>query len=727
MCARFLLCILFQVLVIVPAVAQKTDYEPITLEGIFKNRAFVQKTVKGFRSLKNGTEYSVLEGSAVITYSFVTGEQTGKVFSIDQLSSGALVSVNDYTFSEDESMLLIEADVESIYRHSYRANYFIWDIHKKKLKPLSSLGKQQLATFSPDGFKVAFVRDNNLHVKHLDTEKEEQITFDGKVNEIINGAPDWVYEEEFGFNKAFEWSPDSRWIAYYRFDESRVNMFNMTLYGDLYPRWYQYKYPKAGEENSVVTIHVHDLHTGDTRIMDTGKETDQYIPRIRWSAEPGRLAIARLNRLQNKFELLIAEASTGISSNVYTDTNKYYIQQLTDDFVVFTPDRKHFIVRSEQDGFSHFYLYTIKGKLVNQITKGNWDVDEFLGFDERTSTIYYTSSELSPIERDLYSIHLTGRDKKRLSTTRGVSTALFSHGYKFYLLYHSSAVHPQRVSLHSRKGETIRVLEENNNLQDLIQTHGFTKKEFFSFENTDGIELMGYMIKPPDFDSLATYPLLMYVYGGPESQMVRNEWETRYQPWFQMLAQNGYIVACVDNRGTNGRGEAFRKATYMQLGKLETLDQIEAAEYMGTLPYVDDSRIGIFGWSYGGYMSALCMLLGSDIFKLGISVAPVTSWRFYDTIYTERFLRKPADNPRGYDDYSPIKHANKLNGKFMLVHGMADDNVHFQNSVELVEELVSGNKAFELMYYPNADHGMRGGNNTLHLYSKMTDFILNNL
>ena len=500
----------------------------------------------------------------------------------------------------------------------------------------------------------------------------------------------------------------------------------MTIFGPLYPEVYEFKYPKAGEENAQVSILVYDLDAGKIRSMDIGKETDQYIPRIKWTADPNTLSIIRLNRLQNRIELLHADALSGESKVVYREENLKYISEVTDQTINYLADNEHLILNSERDGYFHLYLCNFNTGAIQPITTGDFDVHTFLGYDEKNRTLYYTSYEESTIEIHLYSILIDGTGKKKLSIQPGTNSATFSNRYDYFLLEHSSANTPPRFSLHDREGKLIRYLVDNEILNKEIIDYGFAATEFLTVPTASGQELNAWMIKPADFDPSRKYPLFIYVYGGPESQNVTDSWGHR-TPWFQMLAQQGYIVACVDNRGTNGRGEAFRKATYLNLGKLETLDQLEAARWFGSQSYIDEARMGIFGWSYGGYMTSLCMTRGEGTFRMGIAVAPVTSWRYYDTIYTERFLRTPRKNPDGYDGNSPLYFASGLEGKFLLVHGSSDDNVHFQNTMDFAEALIAANKQFEMQIYPNQDHGISRGNSTYHLYCRITDFILKNL
>ncbi len=704
-----------------------TAQKQITLEDIFKDHIFYPEMLTGLRSMADGKHYSLLKNYFNIDkYSYESGEFIETVFSVKDIENPDFNFIDDYDFSQDETKILLITGKENIFRHSFHASYYIYDLITKRLMPLSEKGIQQLATFSPDGRMVAFVRDNNLYIKDLYSKAEKQITTDGKKNVIINGLADWVYEEEFSFTKAFSWSPDSKKIAFYRFDESRVKEYNITQYGNLYPEWHNYKYPKAGQENSIVTIHVYDLVSGETIQINTGEINDLYFPGVKWSKNPELLSIIRLNRLQNKMEVIHADVSSGDSEVVYEEENKYFISEITDNTIIYLDNNKEFLLISEQDGWKHIYLYDFDTRSIKPVTKGEFDIRDILSFDEKNTSLYFSSHEKSPLQQDIYRINTDGTRKKRLSSGKGWNEAHFSNHSKYFLLTHSSANKPNIYSLYTSGGKLLKVLESNTTLNNTIKNYGFQTKEFFHFNTTYGVKLNAYMIKPAGFDKNQKYPVFMFVYGGPGSQSV-NEMYSFRDTWFQMLAQKGYLVVCVDNRGTDNRGEEFRKSTYMQLGKYETEDQMEAALYLKSLPYVDSARIGIYGWSYGGYMSLLCLFKGADLFKMAISVAPITNWRFYDTIYTERFMRTPQENPTGYDENSPIHHVEKMKGNLLLIHGMADDNVHLQNSAELIEKLVQENKQFELMFYPNKNHGIYGGNTTFHLYKKMTEFILENL
>jgi dipeptidyl-peptidase 4 len=697
----------------------------ITLEKIYRENTFSPKSVRGINSMNDGKHYTVNNrGTSIERHKYADGEKTSTLFSAkehDQINS-----FDSYEFSADEKFILLTTKTEPIYRRSFLAEYYIYNTENKKLAPLSDNGKQQLASLSPDNRHVAFVRENNIYLVDLEQQTEKQITFDGKKNEIINGAPDWVYEEEFGFADGFKWSPDGKRIAFYRFDESAVKEFFMTTYGDLYPEAYKFKYPKAGERNSDVSIHVFDLERGETRVMDVATEEEFYIPRIKWTRDPEMLSVIWLNRLQNHVKVLHCNVADGNATVVYEETNEKYISEATDDMVTYLPGNESFLLISERDGWFHLYHHNFVTGKTSPVTSGAYDIASLIGVDGEKGIVYYTSYEESPMEIHLYSIKLDGSKKKKLSGDPGSYSANFSKTFDYYIMSHSDANTPPVYELYNKRGKRIRVLEDNSALKKTTEEYGFATTEFIEVPTESGQLLNGFMIKPTDFDPDKQYPLFVYVYGGPESQNVVESWNRR-APWFQMLVQEGYIVACVDNRGTNGRGEEFRKSTYKELGKLETIDQVEAATYLGDLPYIDKDRIGIFGWSYGGFMTSLCLTRGNGLFKMGIAVAPVTSWRYYDTIYTERFMRTPQENPDGYDNNSPINFAKQLKGKFLLVHGMGDDNVHFQNSVDFTTALVEADKQFEMLFYPNKNHGIYGGNTTFHLYTKMTDFIKENL
>lgn len=716
-----LFCALFFSVLLVQAQTE------ITLKDIYQSGKFQASTVDGVVSMKNGDTYTNfnLGRNAINKFSYKTGQQVETLFRVKDFPNVKMAWIFDYQFNADETKMLISTNYEPIYRHSFKADYYIYSLVDKTLKPLSEEGSQQLACFSPDGNKVSFVRSNNIYVVDLASGTEKAITSNGEWNHIINGAPDWVYEEEFSFSQAYEWSPDSKCIAYMKFDESKVKMYSIDMYESLYPEKYEYKYPKAGEENSKVDVYIYKTEDGSTLKIDIANRNDDYIPRIKWTKTQGMLAIVHMNRLQNTWKLLFASANNGHSEVMIELTDSKYIE-IADD-LTFLNDGKRFMMTHEGDGFRHLYMYDIGGRQINQITKGEWEVTKLYGYDEKSKRIFYQSCETSPVNRCVYSINFDGSDKKLLTQSVGTSEAEFSANYTCFINTYSDANTPYVVSLLGADGKVIREIENNEILKIRVDdTYKFSKKEFFSFTTSEGVKLNGWMIKPPKFNAKKKYPVIIYVYGGPGIQTATNDWD--YQiAWWQMLAQKGYIVVSVDNRGTGARGKDFRQVTYGQLGKYEVLDQIEAAKYLGQQSYVDPARIGMFGWSYGGYMTALCMTIGADYFKAGISVAPVTNWRNYDSIYTERYNGMPQDNASGYDDNSPINHTAKMKGKYLLVHGMADDNVHFQNSAELVNKLIDSDKQFEVMYYPNRNHGIYGGNTRMHLYTKLNDFIFTNL
>lgn len=708
----------------------QVEKKKITLDDIYKLRKFSSKGISGLQSMKCGDHFCQVKKDSLNLYEYVTGKYSATIVTSEMLiPEGDTVpaDIGSYEFSEDETKILFTRDEEPLYRRSSKANYFIYELKTKKIVPLSGGGKQRLATFSPDGSKVAFVRDNNIFIKDFSAgvEKEYQITFNGKINEIINGATDWVYEEEFEFSKAFFWSPDGNSVAFYRFDESKVREYQLTYYGELYPEQYKYKYPKAGESNSILTISIYNLNTKITTPVDIGKETDIYIPRIKWTEDPNTLALYRMNRHQNKLELLLADAGSGMTRVIYSETNKYYIE--INDNWYFLKDKMNFILTSEKNGYRHIYVYNMKGEEMLQLTKGSWDVIGIHGVDEKNGILYYTSSETSPLDRDIYCIGLDGKNKTRLTTGAGINSPEFSKTFSYYVGRRSDMNTPPYIAVYKSDGQEIRMLQDNAKLKENMVAYNFSRAEFFKFTTSDSIELNGWMLKPPDFDPLKKYPVLFTIYGGPGSQTVTNSWGT-VSSWNQLWAQNGILVVSVDNRGTGNRGEEFKKCTYLQLGKYETLDQIEAAKYLGTLPYVDKTRIGMWGWSFGGYLTLSCLTKGADYFSFGIAVAPVTNWKYYDNIYTERYMRTPQENPDGYEQNSPINHTDKIRGKLLLIHGMADDNVHTQNSYDFMTAMVAADKQFESQFYPNSNHGIYSGKNTsYHLNKRMTDFILKNL
>jgi dipeptidyl-peptidase 4 len=700
----------------------------ISLDDIFKARKFSSKGGGSFVSMNDGDHYCQVIKDSLNTYVYATGALSGTIVTAARLipaGSQEPIEMGSFIFSDDETKILFATDEEPIYRRSSRAMYYIYDRATGKLDPLSGGGKQRLATFSPDGKNVAFVRDNNIFIRNLASGTETQVTTDGKVNEIINGATDWVYEEEFEFSQAYFWSPDSKRIAFYTFDERKVREYELTYYGDLYPEQYKYKYPKAGESNSIISVSIFELSSARTVSVFLGDDPDIYIPRVKWTADPSLLSFYRMNRHQNKLELMFADARTGETHPVYTEENKYYIE--VNDDLTFLENGKQFLLSNEKDGFRHLYLFNIDGTPVRQITRGPWEVGTLYGVDEGKGLIYYSSDEASPLEKNIYSISLEGTGKTCLTPAKGTNSATFSSKFKWFVNRWSDINTPPVITVNRPDGVVERTVQDNSKLKELIQEYNFGKVDFFSFTTGDGIQLNGWMLKPANFDPLKKYPVLFTIYGGPGSQTVSNVWGSA-SSWNQLLAQHGIIVVSVDNRGTGGRGEEFKKMTYLQLGKYETIDQVEAAKYLGGLPYVDKAHIGMWGWSFGGYLTLSCLTRGADYFSMGVAVAPVTNWKYYDNIYTERFMRTPGENNSGYEDNSPVNQAALLKGKLLMIHGMADDNVHPQNSYDMITALVAADKQFDVMVYPNSNHGIyTGKNTTIQLYTKMTNFIITNL
>ncbi|MCQ2313855.1 MAG: S9 family peptidase [Bacteroidales bacterium] len=732
--------LLITMLLLSTAVMSAQEKRNFTLEDIYVNGTFSQRRVSGMRPLKDGKTYSSIDKKRNLNaYSYLKGDSTATFFNMSKLipeGENKPINISDFTFSENEDKVLFVTNVKSIYRHSYTADYYVYDIQKKSLVPLSQNGSQRLATFSPDASKVAFMRDNNLFIKDLATNSETQFTFDGKYNNIINGAPDWVYEEEFSFSQGFFWSKDSKKIAFYRFNESDVKEFQMEEFEGLYPEWYSFKYPKAGEANSVVEVHVYDLASGKTVKINTGEETDIYIPRIKWTENANELAIQRLNRHQNHLEILAADANTGETKVIYDETNKYYID-ITDDWT-FLAGGTSFIMTSERDGYNHIYLANYDGSL-KQLTSGKWDVTKVYGYDVKGKEVYFQAAKNAPTERQIYAVNLKGKMRDVIDKV-GCNDAVFSNNYSYVLNVNSTISTPREYALYTGKGKLVRVLEDNHAFSGRMENFNLGKKELFkisdpAFVMPDGstVDIDAWMITPPDFTPEKKYPVLIYVYGGPGHQTVLNQWGHSDWEWMQILAQHGIISVSINNRGSGAQGEMFKKMTYLQLGKYETEDMITLAKYMASQPYVDSKRIAIYGWSYGGFMAANGITKGADVISTAVSVAPVTNWRYYDNIYTERFMRTPQENPEGYDANSPVSNTALIKGNYLLCHGSGDDNVHYQNAMELIKSMISNNVQFDLMIYPNKNHGIYGGYEygdgecRMHLFTKIDKFLYKNL
>ncbi|MEL1252786.1 S9 family peptidase [Flavobacterium sp. DGU38] len=710
-------------------VATAFGQQKITVENIYSG-AFRTKGMDELQSLKNTNQYTVLNvdqssrSMQIDLYDFATLKKVSNL--IDTKNHAALADgIDSYTFDASEKKILIACNSSQIFRHSFTADYFLYDIASKSLTKLFDFQIQE-PTFSPDGTKIAYAKENNLYVYDIASKKSVAVTTDGKKNAVINGITDWVYEEEFAFVRAFDWSKDSKKIAYIRFDESQVPEFSMSMFHkDLYPTIETFKYPKAGEKNSEVSLHIFDVAGNSTKKVDLANYNDFYIARLQWTNDNNTLSAQVLNRHQDNLDLLFVDGSTATAKVVLNEKDKAYVD-VTDN-LTFLKDNG-FIWTSEKDGFNHIYVYDKTGKLKNQVTKGNWEVTSYYGFDEKTKTIFYQSTENGSINRAVYRISLDGKNKTALAVKTGTNAATFSPNFQYFITTFSSNLQPTTYTLNEAKtGKEIQVIEDNKALATKLEAYNLPKKEFFVLKTAKGNELNAWILKPKDFDPSKKYPVFMYQYSGPGSQQVNNDWNNTDDYWFLSLTQQGYIVACVDGRGTGFKGADFKKVTQKELGKFEVEDQIDAAKVIGAYPYVDASRIGIFGWSYGGFMASNCIFQGADVFKMAIAVAPVTNWRFYDSVYTERYMQTPQENSSGYDNNSPINHVSKLKGKFLLIHGSGDDNVHVQNSMQMMEALIQANKQFDSQIYPDKNHGIYGGKTRIQLYNKMTNFIKENL
>lgn len=704
----------------------------ITLEDIWKTRTFSAKSVSGFVPLSDGTSYARKTGNKstgihIIRYAYATGEALDTLIStskIERVNGLTEFPMSDFHLNHNETKAIVETETEAIYRHSSASKCFVLDLKSAKITPVFK-EKVMYCQFDPTSTYLSYVYENNLYIMDLTSGKTRAVTKDGKRNAIINGAVDWVYEEEFSMSVGYQWNENGTALAYYRFDESKVEEFSMTVYDGLYPKVQTFKYPKAGENNSVVDVYVYQLKGGKSVKMETGSFNDQYLPRIQWTKNNQVLSVQRLNRLQNTWELLMADALTGKTKVAFTESDKYYID--INDNLIFLPGNEMMLLTSERSGYNHIYLHKVEGPEIAPVTKGNWDVVSIIGYNEKNQEVYYLSQENTPIEKHVCKIRIDGTGKIDLVAESGNHSASFSKDYSYFLHQYSTINQPPVITIRDKDSKIVRVLEDNKELVSRLKEFNFSSAEFGTLPS-DNVQLNYYMIKPAQFDPQKKYPLLMFVYGGPGSQQVINGWGGDNFAWHQMLSnQKGYIIVCVDNRGTGGRGSEFKKMTYRQLGKYESDDQINAARYFGNQSYIDAGRIGIWGWSYGGFMSSTCLMKGADVFKTAIAVAPVTNWRYYDNIYTERYMQLPNLNPTGYDLNSPINMVDRLKGKLLLVHGTADDNVHFQNTAEMVKKLVQENKPFQSAYYPDKNHGIYGGNTRLHLFTLMTNFIVENL
>lgn len=713
--------------------------QKVTLRDIAQG-TYRAQGISGLKPMLDGEHYTQISSDhkRIVKYSFKTGEEVGTLFDVTTARDCDLKSFDDYILSPDEKLILIQTETRPIYRHSFTAVYYIYNVKNNKMEPLSNNGPQQVPLFSPDGNQIAFVRNNNIYlVKLLFGNSESQVTKDGEYNHVLNGIPDWVYEEEFSFNRAFDFSADSKMIAYVRFDESAVPMFSFPWYKGLapektsyatYPGAYEYKYPKAGEVNSKVSVHTYDIKSHVTRKMDLQIDSDGYIPRIKFTSDPEKLAIMTLNRHQNRLDLYMANPRSGLCKVAIRDEAEQYIKESAYSNIKFYPE--HIVMMSEKDGYNHLYLYTIAGNLVKQITKGQFEVTSFLGWDQKANVFYYASNEGSPLRTAIYKIDGKGK-KTKLSTRTGSNSAIFSTNQKYYINTFSNISTPTLITLNDNRGKELTTLLDNSKLKAQTAQLNMPQKEFFTFRTSSGVELNGWMMKPANFNANKKYPVILHQYSGPGSQQVIDRWGIGsfgdgglFEAY---MCDKGYIMVCVDGRGTGGRGAAFEKCTYLQLGVKEAEDQVETARYLGTLPYIDGKRIGIWGWSFGGYNALMSMSDGSGAFKAGVAIAAPSDWRFYDTVYTERFMRTPKENAEGYDAGSAIKRAPQLKGSLLLIHGTADDNVHYQNCAEYSEALVQAGIQFDMQVYTNRNHGIFGGKTREHLMNRVANFFIQNL
>ncbi len=695
---------------------------------------FRAKTIANMKSMNDGEHYTLLENNKLIVkYSFKTGKAVDTIFNVSTTRLNKIEQINGYEFSPNELKILVYNNQKYRYRRTFTSDYYVYDLKRNELKPLSENGPQEVPLFSPDSRYIAFARENNLYLHKLDFGTESAVTKDGEYGKIINGTPDWVYEEEFGATRYFVFSPDSKMLAFVRFDETDVPVYQMQRYLEssltqdglpLYPSFQSFKYPKPGQNNSKVSVRVYDDFYKSVRTINLGTDDeDFYIPRLKWTKDQDKLAVFVLNRNQNRLDMYFAHPKSLVSKLTLRETDKYYVDYENIDDIQFTNDGKYFTFVSERSGWSQAYLYNINGTLNKPLTPGNFDVTKIYGYDEVKQILYYQSAEQSPLQRDIYAVDSKGK-KFRLTDGKGTHTAVFSSSLAYFTDNASTLNMPNVTTLRNNKGEALRVLEDNAKLVSEFKALNLPEKEFFSFTNSEGVKLNGWMLKPVNFSSQQKYPALMVQYSGPNSQEVKDAWNPG---WEYYLASNGYVVACVDGRGTAARGSEFRKCTYMQLGVLETKDQVEAAKYLGSQLFIDKNRIGIWGWSYGGFMTINTMSTGEEVFKAGIAVAPVTDWRLYNSAYTERFMRQPKENNGGYDAGSPLKYAGNLTGNLLIIHGTADDNVHVQNTYLYLDALNKANKHADLYLYTDKNHSILGKETRRHLYRMKFDFLEKNL
>ena len=716
----------------VQSFAAKLDLKSIT-RGEFR-----AESMASLKPLDDGESYSQVssDGTKILKYSFKTGKQTGVIFDLNNVRGPKIRidRIDGYIFSPDGKRILIQTDTRYIYRRSFTATYYIYEVQNNKMGPLSVGGEQQTPLFSPDGNMIAFVRQNNIFlVKLLYDNAESQVTTDGERNSIINGIPDWVYEEEFSTNRSMVFTADSRQLVWIKYDESKVKEFSFQWFRGsnptmdeylTYPGSYAYKYPKAGEDNSKVGVYSFDIKSRKTRQIDVPLDADGYIPRIVMTSDPTKVAVFTMNRHQDDMRIYMANPLTTLSKLVVQDKVDKYVKQESMCAVTFTD--QHILVPSERDGYNHIFIYTLNGQLKRQVVKGQFEVTDIYGMDDKTGDVFYAANELGPQDKQVYVSHANGKTE-RLTSKEGQNNATFSRGFRYFINIWSDLNNPPVYTLNDSRGRILHTMIDNKALKEKYQSYGLGTKELFSFTTSEGVKLNGWMVKPADFSPSKRYPVIMFQYGGPGSQQVLNYWNIgaagQGAILEQYMAQQGYIVACVDNRGTGGRGAEFEKCTYLRLGEKEAFDQVEAALWLGQQPYVDKDRIGMWGWSYGGWNTLMSMSEGRPVFCAGVAVAPPTCWRYYDSVYTERYMRTPKENKSGYDEVNPIARAAKLHGALLICHGLADDNVHFQNTAEYTEALIQADKDFKENIYVNRNHGISGGNTRNHLYRQIIQWF----
>ncbi len=697
----------------------------LTIDNIFNDYQFSDRSVEQIYSMADPRYFTFLEDYyQIVKADFTTGKRVDTLFTIKG-DKHDISYIYEYAFSKEDTAILLATNIKRIYRYSYTANYYIYNLPHRTLTKVNDTCRIEQATWSPDSRHIAYIYNNNLFVKSLSNENTTQLTFDGAKNKIINGKPDWVYEEELSFAKAYEWSPNSQHIAYYRFNERSVPMHKIPVYNGLYPEIIEYHYPKAGEKNSSVSIHIYKMEKHKTQKINFEVHNNGYIPRICWTASGKQLGILNLNRPQNKLNILLANPANGKVDVIYSDSTNTFFPSDYNMYMNFI-DQDRFITLSERDGYKHLYLYDINGNLINQITSGMWNVKKFSGYSSSKNKLCYTSDESSTTEEHAYIINPNGKDKKQLTRQKGTHQLFFNNNWEYYIDIHSDANTPVSYATYKLDRSKTGLLEDNALLKALIKEYQFKPKIFMAIRTENDVKLDAFLIKPYHFDSTKQYPLLIWAYGGPESKSVKRKWDY-YMPWFQFLAQKGYAIACIDNRGTNYHDTGFRKNIYMQLGQSEPLDQAIAARHIGRLPYIDSNRIGIMGWSYGGYIASMCITKYSDVFKTGIAIAPVTNWQLYDNIYTERYMRKPIENKAGYKAACASNYADHLDGDFLIIHGTKDDNVHIQHTLQFTESLINEGKQFDMFIYPDKKHGLSGKYSTIDLYNRIAKFIIKNL